>query len=161
MAKRIAVKRPKKHGASKIGSTETVPGAYQNNGEQWSDLVAIAERWKSDVEFFHDELKFLHDLVNKHFTQLILNEDAGSARSIVSMLSEIRKRTEILFQDVQGHINHLTGLIENQFSHEATECKNEHAKLEIRMTNFVKDFRSIKKEIFSLARIILQLEKTK
>jgi len=37
----------------------------------WQDLYARTEHWKSDIEFYRDESRFLRTLIDKYFIWLI------------------------------------------------------------------------------------------
>lgn len=138
----------------------TVLRVTQNvKGQMWKQMFVSAEQWKSEVEFFEVEMDFLGDLVNKHFTMLIGEHNLSKTSSLTSILTEMGKRNETLLQDIQAHMNRLAGLFENPFAHDAQECKNQHENLEARVASLSRDFKSIKMEVFALAKTALASEK--
>jgi hypothetical protein len=124
-------------------------------------MFIIGEHWKSDVEFFNEELDFLRRLVDKHYSTLVDEANMERTKSLISMLGETQKRSDILLQDVQSHMTHVSALFENPFAHDAQECKDEHENLETRVANFSRDFRSVKREAFALGKLAIESEKAK
>lgn len=129
------------------------------NVETWISLSALTRHWQSDLEFFEDELRFLHTLINKYFLWLIDEENIVKTRKLVKKLVEIETRRNLLFQKTEKHLKHLQGLIENPFSHDAHVVNIEHSALEEKIADFVKEFRSLKHEVFALTEHILESEK--
>jgi hypothetical protein len=127
---------------------------------EWKRLFIITEHWRSDLKFFADELQFLRTLLDKYFLKLIKTENIESTQATVTKLTKLENRRHVFEQKLDRHFSHMTNLIENPFPHDAQMYRDEHAKLEFGMAEFVKDFRELKKEIFQLAKEVMDAEKT-
>lgn len=122
-------------------------------------MYIITEHWISDVDFFNDELEFFNGLVDKHFPTFVEQENLSRTLGLATLLPEIQKKNSQLRSDLNLHLKHLADVIEEPFSHDANVCKNEHGRFEARMSDFVKEFRSVKKETFALSKVVLHSEK--
>lgn len=127
---------------------------------EWRKLFAITGHWQSDLKFFADELDFLRSLIDKHFSKLIREEHIDSTKATVSRLGKLENRRFNFEQKIDRHYHHLANLIEDAFPHDALTYREEHAKLEAAMADFVKDFRETKKEVFMLAKQVMDGERT-
>lgn len=127
---------------------------------EWRKLFVLTGHWQSDLKFFSDELDFLRTLVDKHFSTLMKEEHIDSTKSTVSQLGKLENRRSNFEQKINRHYDHLAALIEDPFPHDAQTYRDEHAKLEAAMVDFVKDFRQVKRAVFQLTREVMDGEKT-
>lgn len=125
----------------------------------WEDLYLLTEHWKSDIEFYRDESRFLRTLVDKYFIWLIEDGNIQMVQLLSNKLSKIITQKKAIYDKLNKHLNHLEELIENPFSHDSTKFRNEHSKLEDEFTVFVKNFKVIKKEIFAMTKHVIEDEK--
>lgn len=123
------------------------------------DLYLLTEFWKSEIEFYRIESRFLRMLVDKYFIWLIKDGNIEKVQSLSNKLSKITKHKKELFEKMNLHLKHLEELIENPFSHDETEFRDEHSKLEDEFTEFVKNFKTVKQEIFVSAEHVIEDEK--
>lgn len=147
---------PNTRSDSRINTVATTD-AVEN---EWRKLFAVTGHWQSDLKFFADELDFLRSLIDKHFSTLMKEEHIDSTKSTVSQLGKLENRRSNFEQKTNRHYHHLAGLIEDPFPHDAQTYRDEHAKLEAAMAEFVKDFRQVKREVFQLAREVMDGERT-
>src|SRR3546814_7869937 len=75
-------------------------------------------------------------------------------------MGKVENRRHNLEQKVSRHLIHMSNLIRDPFPHDAHAYREEHAKLEAAMADFVKDSRNLKTEIFGLARRVRSEEHT-
>ena len=127
---------------------------------EWKSLFKSTERWQSDLGFFADELQFFRSLIDKHFMRLVREEHRDLTKETVSRMGKVENRRHNLEQKVHRHLFHMSNLIRDPFPHDAQTYREEHAKLEAAMADFVKDSRKLKTEIFGLARRVMDEEKT-
>jgi len=148
--------------AEQKSASELQPGSKEEYQETWSKLYILTEHWQSDVKFFHYELNFLNTLVDKYFTQLTAEaENIGKVRPVALTLSKIEARARALDQKITKHLQHIRELMENPFSPNSPEFKDEHGQLELELAIFLKDFRATKSEVFALTEQVLKSEKAK
>jgi hypothetical protein len=131
-----------------------------SSGEnEWISFFAITKHWQSDLGFFTDEFRFLRSLIDKYFLQLVKPENIVTTKAIADKLTKLDKKRSSIEQMLNDHLNHLTNLVEGREPQNAQECRDEHAALETLMTDFTKDLRSLKQEIFRLAEQIMESER--
>ncbi len=123
-------------------------------------IYSVTENWRSDSKFFADELQFFRSLLDKYFMKLIEAKNVEATKATVTKLTKLENKRVIFEQKVDRHFNHIASLVENPFSHDAQVYREEHAKLELALSDFQKDFKEMKKEIFQLAKQIMDAEKT-
>jgi cysteinyl-tRNA synthetase len=128
---------------------------------EWKRLFVITEHWRSDVTFFSDELQFLKGLMDKYFMTLIKEQNIDTTKATVHKLTKLENKRNNFEQKMDRHFNHIISLVENPFPHDAQVYRDEHAKLALAMADFEKDFRELKKEIFQLAKEIINTEKSR
>lgn len=124
-------------------------------------LSVITGHWLSDVKFFEDEVRFLNSLINKYFAWLTEDENIKSTKEIARALSALEKKRKETEEKIHHHSQEYGRIIENPFSHDQNEFRNEHAQLEQELNELVKSFRSIKQKTFALTESIIQSEKVK
>lgn len=129
--------------------------------QSWHQMYLVTEHWLSDVDFFKDELEFLRGLVDKHYMSFIEEHNLQRTRDLAALLSDTEKKNSQLHRDLQGHLKQLADLIEEPFSHDAQQKKDDHQKFEKRVADFAKEFRSVKKEAFALGKVVIGYEKGK
>ena len=123
-------------------------------------IYNVTENWRSDSKFFADELQFFRSLLDKYFMRLIEPKNIEATKATVTKLTKLENKRVIFEQKVDRHFNHIASLVENPFSHDAQVYRDEHTKLELALSDFQKDFKEMKKEIFQLAKQIMDAEKT-
>lgn len=124
-------------------------------------LHVLTDHWKSDIEFFNDELKFLRDLLDKHFIWIIQSGRITEVQEQSNELSESKKIMKALAKKIDEHILHIENLMENPFSNDEEELRNEHGKLEQEIADYVKSFRVLKQKIFATAKEGIDEERLK
>jgi hypothetical protein len=129
--------------------------------QSWPELFSLTEHWQSDMKFFRDELNFLNILIDKHLIKLVEEDNVSTIAPLAITLSKFEKRSVALDQRIAKHLQHIQGLIENPFSHDSRTSQDEHLELEKDLVDFVKEFRIIKSEIFSVVERALKSEKAK
>jgi hypothetical protein len=146
---------------TKTSSRKKIQTIPLPQGNLWPSYHAVAKHWKSDVEFFEDELNFFRLLIDKHLTLLIQPENIEHTRAMVTDVTKLENERTQLDQAIDDHIQHIVLLVENPFAQNAQECKSEHEKLESSVASFVKKFRTVKMEVFKLTERIIHSEKAK
>ena len=127
----------------------------------WSALYIMAENWQSELKFFGDELRFLKELIGKYFISLIDAEHIDHTKQLVDDLLDLEKKRKRLDKDIGKHLHQLTNLVESQFLQDTQGYKERHGKLEIEISEFLLDFRKVKKELYQVTEQIMKSEKAK
>ncbi|WP_347925540.1 hypothetical protein [Pontimicrobium sp. SW4] len=118
--------------------------------------------WLSDLEFMKDEQLFFDDLIKSYTLQLIDSKYFKKSKKIIDTLSKLQTKTDLFIKYVKNHKNDLKIMVDgiNQPKEEA-DYKNEHRRLIVEINNFVKEYREVKTNLFSVIKIIMKEEKLK
>lgn len=124
----------------------------------WEELYVLTNHWRSDLDFYSDELKFLMNLIDRYSIWLTNDDNIRRVEKVKLRVAVIRDFKEDLLHGILKHMSHIKEMIVNPFCHDEMEFRNEHAELEEDFTDFFKAHRAIKKEVFSLTGIIMETE---
>jgi hypothetical protein len=124
-------------------------------------LYILTEHWKSDIEFYGDESRFLHRLINKYFIWLIKDGNINNVQYLSNKLDKMIKQKKEIYKRINKHLRHFEEIIGNSFSHDENKFRDEHEILEDQISEFVKGFWKLKKEIFSVTEHVIEEEKIK
>jgi len=125
---------------------------------EYQQLYVLTEHWKSDLEFYIGDLRFLHHLIEKYFVWFASKEHLDEMRNLAVRLSEIGKKCDKLLEQTSKHLSHLAELIDDPFKYDSHKFRTEHEQLENEMASFVKKFRDIKKETFAVSEKVIENE---
>lgn len=118
--------------------------------------------WMSDLKFIKDEQLFFVDLIRSFTIQLIDSKHYKKIKIIIDKLSKLQKKTDSLISSVKIHKNDLKILVDGiDQPKEEEDYKNKHRNLIIEISDFVKEFKLLKTELFSLIKNIKKEEKQK
>ena len=116
--------------------------------------------WLTELEFWKDELSFLTHLTDRYFEEFVRKEQLGQAAEFFKKLRTLREeRLGGLVDKVNKHESHLAVLLENPFEPDDTAFRVEHQELETQVTEFMKDYKAVKKEAFTVIEEIRKDEK--
>jgi hypothetical protein len=125
---------------------------------EYQHLYILTEHWKSDLEFYKNDLRFLHHLIDKYFVWFAHKEHLDEMRNLASRLSKIGTKCDRLLDKISQHLSHLAELIDDPFKYDAHKFRSEHEELENQIAFFVKNFCEIKKETFTVSEQIIEKE---
>jgi len=124
----------------------------------WEQLYLLANHWKSDLEFFRDDLRFLHLLMDRHILWVTLPESSERVKEVESKLLSLKKQCRQLLKKTGKHTSLLTRLLEKSPEADHQAVKDIHAQLETEFAIFVKNFREIRKDTFKVSEYIMDSE---
>lgn len=124
-----------------------------------SELYVLAEHWKSDMDFYKDELRFLHDLVDKYFIWLTSKENIDHTREVALRLRQAEEERSIVASGIRHHLHRIGQMIVGPAAGDEQDFREEHILLEDKMTDLVKNIRALKKEVFALTEHVIESEK--
>ncbi|MDO9275964.1 MAG: hypothetical protein Q7T92_10505 [Lutibacter sp.] len=122
----------------------------------WEALYVLTKHWKSDLLFYHDDLKFLDHLIGKYMIWISKKEDSDAVRTIEKSIAKTSKIGADLLKRAEKHLTHLANLMEDPFKYDSHTFRKEHKQLEDDITNFVKTFRDNRKEAFELTSLVIE-----
>tara|TARA_R110002033_G_scaffold56641_1_gene105566 strand:- start:138 stop:587 length:450 start_codon:yes stop_codon:yes gene_type:complete len=124
----------------------------------WSELYVLTEHWKSDLEFYRDDLRFLHHLIDKYFMWITKPENLDMVKELKVGLNDLKNKCKDLLEKVQRHKTQLGQMVEDYNKSDAGIIRREHEHLEEEVANFVTQFRSNRKEVFAITEFIIDSE---
>jgi len=125
----------------------------------WQELYVLTKHWKSDIQFYKDDLKFLQKLINKYIIWITKEENLAKVTKTQNELNNVVEQCDTLITNIEHHIKHLADLINNPFKYDSQEFKEEHTKLEIEIYEFIKTFRKSKTKAFAITEYVVDDEK--
>jgi hypothetical protein len=124
----------------------------------WDELYVLTDHWRSDLEFYRDDLLFLHHLIDRYFMWITKSENLGLVKEIKKEMFDMNTKNKDLLEKVKKHKVQLGRLVENPNHKDAGIIKTEHEHLEEEMASFVKSFRKNRKEVFKITEYIIDSE---
>lgn len=124
----------------------------------WEQMYLLSNHWKSVLEFFRDDLRFLHHLMDRHILWVTQPESSESVKEVESKLLSLKKQCRQLLKKTGRHTSLLSRLLEKSPEADQQAVKDVHAQLETEFALFVKNFRAIRKETFKLSEYIIDSE---
>lgn len=122
----------------------------------WKELYVLTEYWKSDLLFYKDDLMFLDRLIDKHILWISKEEDYEKVRSIEKNVAKTNDICISLLERVQKHLTHLSDFMINPFVYDEQKFREEHQQLEDDITEFIKTYRTNKKEVFEVSKHLIE-----
>ena len=133
----------------------------KKENEVLSKYYVLSEHWKSDFDFYRDECQFLSSLINKYFVYLLQDRALSEIQKLAARLSETTQAREDITKSVSNYMADIKSYIVLEKATHIKEIKSKHAKLEKDISNFVKSFKELKKDVFLVTEEIMQSEKVK
>jgi len=127
----------------------------------WQQCYVITEHWSSDLLFFNDELGFFRKLIDRYFMWLVDERNIEGTRKVARDLSKLETKVSTIQAKLEHHRRCLFNLMENPFSHNAQDSKDDQYELEALLAAFAKEFRLVKQEVFRLTETVIESEKVK
>jgi uncharacterized protein YukE len=124
----------------------------------WEELYILTKHWKSDLLFYRDDLNFLDNLIDKYLIWISNKKDSEAVRSIDNSILKTAKKCTDLLQRIDKHLTHLANLMEDPFKYDSHQFRAEHQQLEDDITNFVKAFRTNRKEVFEVTKMVIDTD---
>lgn len=125
----------------------------------WEELYILTKHWKSDMQFYKEDLRFLRTLIGKYIIWISKKEHLDMVRTEEIQLVKLAKRCEDIIQKVSSHLKQLATMVQEGNIDESRLFRLEHEHLEDEIAEFVKSFRINRKETFKITEFILDIEK--
>lgn len=120
-----------------------------------SELYILSEHWKSDLDYYRDELNFLEELISMYYLWMKNEPFAEDLNNIVLGIKDMDILCAQLRERTSQNMEHIELLKENPFSHDEQRLRDDHLQLEEDITAFIKNFRIIKQSVFSETKQVL------
>ena len=133
-------------------------GLNTNPETRWAQLYVLTGHWKADVEFYCEDLKFLHHMADKYLLWITKSDNLEKAKNIEKDLFLLNRSCVTLLAKIRGHQNELAGLVDNPLVGGDALAIQSHAELEKSLAMFVKRFRETRRQVFKITEYILDSE---
>lgn len=119
-----------------------------------------SKEWLSELRFIKDEHLFFEDLIKSNTLQLINPEKFSHNKEIIDAINRSQKKNNSFIEAVKVHKNKLHIMVDgvNQLNEEDV-YKKAHRSLIIEISEFIKNYRSLKMQLFDILKIIKKEEK--
>lgn len=124
----------------------------------WDELYVLTKYWIADLEFYRDDLRFLEHLISKYFIWINKEDNLKLFENLKTSLLHLDRTAGDLQEKVKEHFLRLGYMVEDWNRKDASIIKTEHEHLEEEMAQFVKLFRSGRKEAFAITKRVLGAE---
>ncbi len=141
-----------------MSSADNKEKTIATSGPQWGNFYVLAEHWQSDLEFYKDDLRFLHLLVDKYFIWITKSENIDLVKEIMIQVQQLEKDCHKLIDDVVKHKSNLSKIAEEYNADSMERSTIDHEKLENELYSFVKEFRANRKEVFRITEYVIDSE---
>ncbi len=121
-----------------------------------------SKEWLSELEFVKDEHLFFEDLVKTFILQLIQPAKFANNKEIIDALNKSKKRNNLLIEAIKLHESALHIMVDgiDQLNEEEA-YKKEHRGLIIKISEFLKHYRTLNMQLFDAVKKIKKEEKQK
>lgn len=125
----------------------------------WEELYVLTQHWKNDLEFYKEDLRFLHRLIDKYFIWITREENSDAVRKIADSLQKVNDKCRDLLEKTSRHLSRLGDFVKESGSAGERLFRIEHEHLEDEIADFVKLFRKNRRDVFSITEHVVDSEK--
>ena len=124
------------------------------------DMHAETLQWLSELKFVRDEQQFLNKLVKHYTSELADAKYYEKSKAIVGAILDTEKEVDTLIKKVQVHENQLDIMVDDIDQPRMERAyKETHKELMLEMGSYLYEYRSLKKELFSLISTVIRKDK--
>ncbi len=118
--------------------------------------------WLRELEFIKDEHLFFEDMITSFTLQLIQNKGFEQNVEIIDVINASQKRNNSLIKIIKKHDKNLRLLVDgiDQIKEE-TIYKQEHRNLIEVINEHLKEYKSLKTQLFAIIKGVIKKEKQK
>lgn len=124
----------------------------------WNEMYILTRYWRSDLEFYLEDLSFLTKLVKKYSIWVKSNETSEEVRKMSAELHNIIQHGKELKETLEKHQSKIAHVIDQTSQDSEKAILEEHGALEKEMAEFVKNFRANRRNVFKVSEKVLDSE---
>ncbi|MEG9328331.1 hypothetical protein V6B16_10340 [Salinimicrobium catena] len=124
----------------------------------WQELYILTRHWKSDLEFYIEDLQFLQRLIGKYSIWIEKAQNSVAVSKLLSDLHQLSDDGRKILDKLQDHLEQLSGLMNNDKGIDPENFIKTHEIIEDEISQFVKSFRNNRKEVYRLTEEIMDSE---
>ncbi|WP_297761327.1 hypothetical protein [uncultured Muriicola sp.] len=141
-----------------MSKLSTKPSISDYGKSNWEELYFLAKHWKSDLEFYKDDLRFLNNLIKKYLIWITKKENLESVADIRKKEHELTLTCNELHQKVSSHLQMASKIEKGGNDTAKKDFFSTHGELENEIAVFVKTFRESRKEVFKVTEYVMDSE---
>lgn len=141
-----------------MSTYSNTPSGSAYEDEIYQELYILSRHWKSDLEFYKDDLRFLHNLVDKYLIWITKKENLEIVNTIRKKEFSLGVQCANLLEEINKHLNEGALILKNSNTSPLGNYRKNHLSLENAMAQFVKEFRENRKEVFKVTEYIMDSE---
>lgn len=126
--------------------------------ENWEKMYVLIRHWRSDLEFYLEDLQFLTKLVKKYSIWVNRKDNSEEVEKMSAELQDIISQGRSLKERLEQTQNKLAGLIEKKSGNSEATVIKEYGSLENEIAEFVKNFRANRRNVFKVSEKVLDSE---
>lgn len=126
--------------------------------KNWDKMYVLVRYWRSDLEFYLEDLNFLTRLVKKYSIWVRRNENSEEVSKMTGELQDIIQHGRNLQLKLEEHQSKLAGIIDHKNKIPEDVVLQEHEALENEIAEFVKKFRANRRNVFKVSEKVLDSE---
>ncbi len=127
-------------------------------GTDWKELFILTRHWKDDFEFYQNDLQFLQNLIGRYSIWITSKENSKTVNHLLSDLRELTGESKEIIEKLNQHLENLSNLLQENHDINLEDVLNDQEKLENKIANFIKDFRTNRKQVYKVSEQILDSE---
>jgi hypothetical protein len=124
----------------------------------WYEAYILVNHWKSDLGFYREDITFLQQLIEKYLIWITKKENLERVADIRKKGHELAVAAETLHGKISDHLSLIVDILEERKYLSREEFLNLHGHLETELSEFVKDFRNKRKEVFKVTEYVMDSE---
>ncbi|NNC62811.1 MAG: hypothetical protein HKP07_04840 [Flavobacteriaceae bacterium] len=141
-----------------MGNSGLTSNTSEERKTNWQELYILVKHWRSDLEFYKDDIRFLQQLIEKYLIWITKKENLDRVAGIRKKEHDLAISCYELHQNTTDHLGVIADFLEGKGRISESEFLSRHGKLETSMSDFVKDFRESRKEVFKVTEYVMDSE---
>jgi len=126
------------------------------------ELHKASQNWILELEFIKVEHLFFEDLLKSFALQLVDTIENKDNLNIPDAIKKSKKRNNALLKAIKNHDMNLKLLVEEKhLSKVETFYKNDHKKLMGELNEYLKTYKNLKTQMFTIMKEVLKKDKQK
>ena len=119
----------------------------------------IAKKWRSDLEFYKAEIRFLRSLLDGYFFAMTHIGEKGSVAQISSDLMKLEVDKNQLERSLDEQIKQLELMSEDVIPENAASLAGKQIGLENMVSSLLSEYKELKIKIFSLMQKVMSVNR--
>ena len=112
--------------------------------------------WKSEIDFIHDEMQFLEHLLSSKYIDCLSSGLVKKIEISTKKIYEEKKEGKILINYISKHNSTIAKFIKNEDTLKYNSFLDFHKKVTIKVENFIKKYKRLKKQIFEAIEKVMK-----